>query len=293
MRRIDDMAKRTTQPPKPMVPRLADLPTDLSMSGREYDRRLAALQHRLQAIQQAYLATGDRGIVVLEGWDAAGKGGVIRRLTAVMDPRACHVWPIGAPTDREQARHYLFRFWQRLPEPRTIAVFDRSWYGRVLVERVEGLVSEPEWRRAYDEIGAFERMLHDDGVRIIKIFLHITRDEQLERFRARLENPLKRWKLSYEDFRNRRRWDDYEEAIDEMLARTSTPFAPWVVIPANDKKYGRIRAVEAVVEAPSAGVDLSPRLLAPAVAREARELLGIEVPEEMVAAGHGMPARER
>src|SRR3546814_723492 len=139
-----------------------------------------------------------------------------------MDPRACRVWPIGAPTDREQGKHYLFRFWQRLPDPGTIAIFDRSWYGRVLVERVEGLAPEADWRRAYDEINAFERMLRDDGVRIAKIFLHITADEQLDRFKARLDNPFKRWKLSYEDFRNRRRWRDYEQAIEDMRSEEHT-----------------------------------------------------------------------
>lgn len=260
--------------------RLADLPMDRKLSRKEYDAKLAGLHRKLQAIQQAYLLSGHRAIVVFEGWDAAGKGGAIRRMTSVMDPRSCHVWPIGAPTDREQGKHYLFRFWQRLPDPSTIAIFDRSWYGRVLVERVEGLASEDEWTRAYHEIGEFERMLIDDGVRIVKLFLHITPEEQLERFRKRLEDPLKRWKLSYEDLRNRQRWDDYVEAIEEMIARTSTASSPWVAIPANDKDYARIAAIETVVGALSRGVDLSPRPISPDLARAAREALGLEVPVE-------------
>ncbi|HET8727815.1 MAG TPA: polyphosphate kinase [Alphaproteobacteria bacterium] len=279
-RKSQAQEKADAAPGSVHMPRLADLATDCFLSGREYAARLDALHGRLKALQQAYLATGDRGIVVFEGWDASGKGGVIRRLTAAMDPRSCHVWPIGSPTDKEQGKHYLFRFWQRLPDPRTIAVFDRSWYGRVLVERVEGLASEAEWRRAYHEIKGFERVLAADGVRIVKIFLHVTPEEQLKRFRARLDDPLKRWKLSEEDFRNRRRWRDYELAVEEMIAKTSTDRAPWVLVPANDKKYGRIKAIEAVAEALSSGVDLSPRPLPPAVLREARALFGSKVPDD-------------
>lgn len=287
---VGALAEWRVTPGRPF--RLADLPYDRSIPGRTHDRAIDAFHRSLQAIQQAYFATGDRAVIVFEGWDAAGKGGTIRRLTAAMDPRAFHVWPIGAPIDREKGKHYLFRFWQRLPDPGTIAIFDRSWYGRVLVERVEGLATEVEWRRAYDEINGFERVLTDDGVRVVKFYLHIDPEEQLKRFRSRLENPYKRWKLSYEDFRNRRRWSDYVAAVEEMVSRTSTEAAPWVVIPANDKKYARVNAIGGVVDVLAAGVDLSPRLLSPEVAAEAEAELGVVVPPELVARSNGTGGRK-
>ena len=162
----------------------------------DYERRLGEMQKTLQRVQQAYLGTSQRAIIVLEGWDTAGKGGVVRRLGWALDPRSFKVHAIAAPTRREKSRHYLQRFWERLPEHSQIVVFDRSWYGRVLVERVEGYATPTEWRRAYNEINEFERMLLEDGTRLVKIFLHITPKEQLRRFRARLTDPLKRWKLS-------------------------------------------------------------------------------------------------
>lgn len=242
---------------KPAV-RLADLDLKTRIDEQDYETRLAAAQTCFQQIQQAYLKTGDDGVVVFEGWDAAGKGGAIRRMASVMDPRGFRVWPIGAPKGRDGERHYMARFWDRLPANGEIGVFDRSWYGRVLVERVEGFAAEPEWERAYDEINAFEKQLVDGGTRIAKVFLYIDRDEQLKRFEKRLHDPLKRWKLSFEDFRNRDKWDDYERAVDEMLARTDTAWAPWHVIPANQKKFARVSALEAVASRLSEGVDLSP-----------------------------------
>ena len=162
----------------------------------DYERRLISMQQTLQLIQQAYLGTPHRAIIVLEGWDTAGKGGVVRRLGWALDPRSFKVHAIAAPNEREKALHYLQRFWERLPQHGQIVVFDRSWYGRVLVERVEGYAAEAEWRRGFAEINDFERMLLADGARLVKIFLHITPDEQLRRFRNRLTDPLKRWKLS-------------------------------------------------------------------------------------------------
>ena len=187
--------------------RLADIHKFPSVDFADYERRLAELQETLQRIQQAFLATPERAVVVLEGWDTAGKGGVVRRLGWALDPRSFKVHSIAAPTEREKSLHYLQRFWERLPQHGQIVVFDRSWYGRVLVERVEGFATEDEWKRAYDEIKDFERLLVTDGMRLVKIFLHITADEQMRRFRSRLGDPLKRWKLSYEDFRNRGRWE--------------------------------------------------------------------------------------
>ncbi|KQT52710.1 polyphosphate kinase [Aureimonas sp. Leaf454] len=236
-----------------------------------YEPRLAKLQGKLVAIEQAYLGSQESAVIVFEGWDAAGKGGAIRRISNVLDPRGFKVWPIAAPGPDDLKRHYLARFWERLPKTGEIAVFDRSWYGRVLVERVEGFAPEADWRRAYDEINHFEKTLADAGIRIVKIFLSITREEQLERFVKRMDDPLKRWKLSAEDFRNRGKWDAYIEAAEEMIARTSTSHAPWQVIPSNSKKYSRITALQAIVDRLSSDVDLTPRPLPPAVAEAARQ----------------------
>ncbi len=244
----------------------------------DYERRLATMQETLQLVQQAYLGTAHRALIVLEGWDTAGKGGIVRRLGWAMDPRSFKVHAIAAPTAREKSLHYLQRFWERLPQRGQVCAFDRSHYGRVLVERVEGFARRDEWKRAYHEINEFERMLLDDGVRIVKIFMHITPDEQLRRFRNRLTDPLKRWKLSYEDFRNRDRWAEYAEAIEDMMEKTSTRHAPWHLVPANDKPYGRLAAFRIIVDRLTDGVDLSPRPLDADVAKAAEKLLGITVP---------------
>ncbi|RYE84387.1 MAG: polyphosphate kinase [Hyphomicrobiales bacterium] len=254
--------------------RLADLDMSTSMAKGHYETRLSDLQLTLVRIQQAYLHSGRSAVIVLEGWDAAGKGGAIRRMSNVLDPRGFRVWPIAAPTPSEAKHHYLKRFWERLPGKGEIAVFDRSWYGRVLVERVEGFATEAEWRRAYAEINDFEKQLADNGTRIVKIFLAITKDEQLQRFLKRMDDPLKRWKLSVEDFRNRSKWDAYVEAAETMLDKTSTEVAPWKLIAANHKKYTRVTALQEVVDRLADGVDLSPRPLEPGVAEEAAELRG-------------------
>jgi polyphosphate kinase 2 (PPK2 family) len=244
----------------------------------DYERRLATMQETLQLLQQAYLGTSHRAVIVLEGWDTAGKGGIVRRLGWALDPRSFKVHAIAAPNGREKALHYLQRFWERLPQHGQIVVFDRSWYGRVLVERVEGYASPAEWQRAYDEINDFERLLLADGMALVKLFLHITPEEQLRRFRHRLTDPLKRWKLSYEDFRNRGRWQEYEKAIEDMVEKTSSRRTPWHVVPANNKPYGRLAAFRIITDRLSKGVTLEPRALDPAVAEAAASLLGIRLP---------------
>ncbi|WP_119678840.1 polyphosphate kinase 2 family protein [Indioceanicola profundi] len=266
-------------PDTPSPIRFADLPMDRSAYGekQDYEKELARLQETVLHVQQAYWHGGLRAVIVLEGWDAAGKGGAIRRLTEKLDPRGAHVWPIGAPSADEQGRHYLYRFWQRIPSPGTFAIFDRSWYGRVLVERVEGFASREAWTRAYREINEFERMLTDDGVRIVKLFLHITKEEQLKRFEERLKNPYKRWKLTEEDLRNRERWDDYIRAAEEMFDRTSTPDAPWTLIPANYKWHARTAVLRAVVDRLGEGVDVTPPPLDASVQKAAADMLGIKL----------------
>ena len=268
--------------------RLDDLDMKKSLDSKnDYEERLDKLQTKMLRIQQAYFHEKKRGIVVFEGWDAAGKGGVIRRLTERLDPRGCKVWPISAPKPEEQGRHYLYRFWQKLPEASGIAIFDRSWYGRVLVERVEGFASKKEWERAYDEINEFERLLYDDGVQIVKIFLHITPEEQLARFLERLRNPYKRWKLTEEDIRNRNRWDDYAQAIEDMFANTGTTFAPWQVIPANKKWYARIKILEAVTDALADGMKLEPPPLDLKLQGEIALKLGLKIKIESLDSANG------
>jgi polyphosphate kinase 2 (PPK2 family) len=230
---------------------------------------IAELQIRMLEIQQAYRRDGRRAVLVFEGVDAAGKGGAIRRLTERLDPRGVKVWPIGPPDGHDQGHHYLRRFWARLPERGTLAVFDRSWYGRVLVERVEGLAAKAEWRRAYAEINGFERMLTDDGIRVIKLFIDIDRDEQLRRFRERALVPYKRWKLTAADLRMHRNWSAYRKAFRDMLERCSTRAAPWHVVPGNDKTRARLRVLEIVTQHLSRGVALRP----PALDRELRTAL--------------------
>jgi polyphosphate kinase 2 (PPK2 family) len=239
-----------------------------------YERRLKPLQYNLQLVQQAYLGSPLRAVVVLEGWDTAGKGGVVRRLGWALDPRSFKVHPIYAPSSREQVQHYLQRFWEKLPQQGEIVVFDRSWYGRVLVERVEKLATAREWKRAYREINEFERTLTADGIRLVKIFLHITPDEQIRRFKDRLTNPRKRWKLSYEDFRNRERWRDYEVAIEDMMWQTSSKRSPWYLVPANNKPYARLAAFSILTARLGEGVPLEPRPLDPKTVTAASRLLG-------------------
>ncbi|MCA0873331.1 polyphosphate kinase 2 [Seohaeicola saemankumensis] len=237
-------------------PRLEAVDLNKRIGKRRYYRELAQLQLQLMQVQQTYLFSGEKAVIVFEGWDAAGKGGTIRRISQALDPRSFKVWPIGAPRNYYLERHYLLRFMERLPPNGTISAFDRSWYGRVMVERVEGLTPEHRWRAAYGEINDFERMLFDDGIRVIKLFFHISPDVQLKRFEDRLRNPLKRWKLTFEDFRNRAHWSASALAIDEMFEQTSTDIAPWHVIPANQKKYARIKAMKVILKQMTNGLDM-------------------------------------
>ena len=234
----------------------------------DYEDDLAALQERLSTILVAHIVHKRRSVIVCEGWDAAGKGGAIQRMTAGWDPRAFSVWPIKAPTEEEKGRHFLWRFWNKLPAAGEIAIFDRSWYGRVLVERVEGYASEAKWRSAYDEINAFEHQQADDGTAIVKLFFHVTQETQDERQKSRLDHPWKRWKVTEEDFRNRARRDDYLLATRDMFAHTNTRWAPWIIIDGNNKKAARVAALTAVADALERAVPMTP----PAPSREVQAL---------------------
>jgi AMP-polyphosphate phosphotransferase len=197
-------------------------------------------------------------IVVFEGWDAAGKGGAIKRITEKLDPRGYVVYPISAPHGEDRTRHYLYRFWRRLPERGQIAIFDRSWYGRVLVERVEGFASEAEWKRAYKEINSFERQLREFGVILAKFWIQISRDEQLRRFEERKAIGYKAWKLTEEDWRNREKWAAYEEAVEQMLVKTSTTTAPWTLVEGNDKNWARTKVLAKLVKILAAEMEYQP-----------------------------------
>ncbi len=230
-----------------MVLRDADL--SRSCSPKEYAKRLKGLQDRLRDLQYQAFRQGVPLIVVFEGWDAAGKGGTIRRLTNSLDPRGYYVVPISNPSDDEKQYHYLWRFWRQMPADGIAAIFDRSWYGRVLVERVEGFAREAEWRRAYREINEMEEHLTNHGAILVKCWLHIDQDEQLKRFKEREADPNKQWKITADDWRNREKWDAYEQAIQEMFFRTSTRMAPWTVIESNCKYFARIKTLETVIRA--------------------------------------------
>lgn len=197
-------------------------------------------------------------ILLFEGWDAAGKGGVIKRITERLDPRGYVVQPISAPSGEDATRHYLYRFWRRLPVSGQITIFDRSWYGRVMVERIEGFCSEDDWKRAYREINNFERMLVDYGTILFKFWIHIDKEEQLRRFESRKVDELKNWKLTDEDWRNRDKWDEYYAAVNEMLVKTSTLTAPWTVVEGNCKWYARVKVLRTLVDSLSSELDHDP-----------------------------------
>jgi polyphosphate kinase 2 (PPK2 family) len=249
---------------------LADYEAGTSLKG-DYDRQLETLQERLSRLLVAHALHKRRSIILFEGWDASGKGGAIQRLTAKWDPRLFSVWPIAAPTDEEKQRHFLWRFWTRLPGAGSIALFDRSWYGRVLVERVEELAREQEWRRAYDEINEFEAQQVQDGTTIIKLFFHVTQKVQDKRLKARLKHPWKRWKVSAEDFRNREKRPAYLAAIADMFNHTDTRWAPWHAIDGNDKKSARITALSLIAEELAKSVPATPPAPSPEIERLARE----------------------
>jgi polyphosphate kinase 2 (PPK2 family) len=226
----------------------------LSVPRDEYERELKSLQKRLFQVEHELYLARVPAVIVFEGWDAAGKGGAIRRLTRGLDPRGYEVIPVAAPTAWEKAHHYLWRFWQHVPKAGHITIFDRSWYGRVLVERVEGFCSEAEWQRAYQEINDFERQLADFGTVIVKFWLQIDAEEQLRRFRERQVTPYKQWKITEEDWRNRQKRGSYEPALSEMLLRTSTAHAPWTVLEADCKLFARLKALHTAIDAMQAGM---------------------------------------
>jgi polyphosphate:AMP phosphotransferase len=261
-----ELDRRANAPPpeKRAMPLPDDSPTrrqtvldrvdlSLALARQTYDKELGELQERLFELEHRLYTARVPAVIVYEGWDAAGKGGNIRRLAAGLDPRGYEVISIAAPTAEELAHHYLWRFWRRVPKAGHIAIFDRSWYGRVLVERVEGFCSDDEWRRAYREINEFERQLTQFGTVMVKLWLHIDQDEQLRRFEARKQE--KRWKIGEEDWRNREKWRQYEVAVTEMLERTSTTYAPWTIVEANDKLFARIKALRTVADAIEAGLN--------------------------------------
>lgn len=228
---------------------LAKVDLTKELSKEEYKKKRKELQKRLSILQDAMYLKEIPAVIVFEGWDAAGKGGAIRRLTKKLDPRAYEVVPISAPTEAERAHHYLWRFYEHIPEAGHLTIFDRSWYGRVMVERIEGFSTPNEWNRAYGELNFFEEQLYNEGAVVLKFWLHIDKDTQEQRFKERQETPNKQWKITEEDWRNRSKWNQYEEAVDEMLLRTSTTYAPWIVVEANSKYYARIKVLETVVEA--------------------------------------------
>ncbi len=221
----------------------------LSMTKEAYKKRLAQLQDELMRLHNEMYLKRIPVVVALEGWDAAGKGGAIKRLTEPLDPRGYEVVPTAAPNDIEKAHHYLWRFWKEMPKDGHMTIFDRTWYGRVMVERIEGFCSQNEWRRAYREINQMEQNLTDHGVVVLKFWLQIDKDEQERRFKERMEDPDKQWKITDEDWRNRGKWDEYVKAVDEMILRTSTTCAPWTIVEANSKYYARIKILETVVRA--------------------------------------------
>lgn len=234
--------------PLKKMPKLSEVDLSVSVEPEEYKKELKALQARLHDLHNQAYRRHIPIIVAYEGWDAAGKGSNIKRLTAALDPRGYEVIPIASPKPYEKSRHHLWRFWVRLPKTGHFAIFDRTWYGRVMVERLEGFCSENDWQRAYNEINEFEKELTDWGAIVIKFWVHIDKNTQLARFTERQNTPEKQWKITDEDWRNREKWDAYEVAVDEMIAKTSTTYAPWHILESNDKHYARLKALRIVVE---------------------------------------------
>jgi polyphosphate:AMP phosphotransferase len=231
------------------MPLLGDVDLNKSLGRDEYKLKLKDEQKRLADNHNRLYLHKIPLIIAYEGWDAAGKGGNIKRVSQALDPRGYEVMPIASPTPDEKNRHFLWRFWKRLPKDGHVTIFDRTWYGRVMVERIEGFCSAADWQRAYGEINDFERQLYDWGAIVIKFWIHISNEEQLARFNERKETPEKQWKLTDEDWRNREKWPLYEEAVNDMIRYTSTDFAPWHIIAGNDKYYARIQTLEIINEA--------------------------------------------
>ena len=247
---IDEIAKEADAEMKELqVSILSKADLSLAYTREEYKEKLDKLQAKIEKLHGELYRRRIPVVLGFEGWDAGGKGGAIKRLTAKMDPRGYVVNPTASPNDIEKAHHYLWRFWRAMPKDGHVAIFDRTWYGRVMVERIEGFCTEAEWKRAYKEINDMERDLTDAGAIVIKFWMHIDKDEQERRFKERQENPEKQWKITDEDWRNREKWDQYEDAVNEMLMRTSTDYAPWVVVEGNSKYYARVKVLKTVVDA--------------------------------------------
>jgi polyphosphate kinase 2 (PPK2 family) len=225
------------------------------LSEKQYWKRIARQQVRLRQLQFKLYEKRVPVLALFEGWDAAGKGGAIKRISETLEPRGYTVSSFSAPRGEEKTHHYLWRFWRVLPRAGHLGIFDRTYYGRVLVERVEGLLSEDEWRRAYREINEFEAHQASFGMVLVKFWMHIGKDEQLRRFKDRERDPFRSYKLTAEDWRNRARWDEYARAVEEMLARTSTPYAPWTVVEANDKLYARVKVLKTLADAIQTGLE--------------------------------------
>jgi polyphosphate:AMP phosphotransferase len=223
---------------------LGRLDMTLAIPKKTYEVQLEKYQGRLNLLQRRARQEGVSMILVFEGWDAAGKGGAIRRVTGALDARSYQVIPMAAPTDEERAHHYLWRFWRHQARAGRVTIFDRSWYGRVLVERVEGFAAPHEWMRAYSEINQFEEQMAEHGIVLVKYWLHVTKEEQERRFKEREHSTYKRWKLTEEDWRNRAKWDQYELAVNDMVERTSSRLAPWTLVEANDKYFARIKVLK-------------------------------------------------
>jgi polyphosphate:AMP phosphotransferase len=255
--RLSQRAKPVPTSRKPRTVRLArsrgtvldTVDLTQSVSKRVYEKQLPKLQTRLQRLTWKAFQRQTSSLLVFEGWDGAGKGSAIRRVTEAVDARLFRVVPVAAPSEEERSHHYLWRFWRQLPRAGTVTIFDRSWYGRVLVERVEGFATRAEWQRAYHEINEFERQLTEHGTVVLKFWLHISPQEQLERFRKREQVAHKQYKITAEDYRNRKRWPEYEQAVHDMVSHTSTRYAPWTLVAGNDKPFARLEILRAFTQA--------------------------------------------
>lgn len=247
---VEEVEFRTITPPVSgeVVTVLNTLDDSLVLDPKKYKQQLEKQQGRLNQLARQAVQDKISSVVVLEGWDAAGKGGIIRRIIPAMDARHYHIIPVAAPTDEEKAHHYLWRFWRHISLAGDFTIYDRSWYGRVLVERIEGFARTEEWMRAYAEINDFEAQLVEHGIMLTKFWIHISKEEQLRRFKAREETPFKRHKITEEDYRNREKWDLYEHAVNDMVERTSTEYAPWILVEGNDKRYARIKVLRVLCD---------------------------------------------
>ena len=234
---------------------LDEVDLDATLDQHRYTRALARAQQRLAGLCWTARRKRRNVVAVFEGWDAAGKGGAIRRVTAAMDARLYRVISVAAPSDEEKAQHYLWRFWRHIPRAGYVTIYDRSWYGRVLVERVEGFTEPRDWLRGYKEINEFEEELTEHGVILLKFWLHLSKGEQLRRFEERANTPWKQHKITDEDWRNRERWNDYEVAVHDMVTRTSTEFAPWTLVAGNDKRIARVQVVQTFAERLAAALE--------------------------------------